>query len=364
MCGVGDSQPSAKMPRLSVAEALIDSQFELPLGVKPSASSNTLPVDVVKLAKSVSELVENQKAQQQQQQRQRMVELCFSMISNLQPPVQLAPAPVEPQLSQLPFQREAVDVTIAAASVDVLRMLSGVKCGPHTTLMNIDVKEFFLSVSHQSLVQAIASAFTGPLRRVVADILWLLLTSQYLKDFVQDSDIVWTTIRDSGMGARHSPHVSKFAFDQTVEKILLCSLKFYGVLRYIRDVDDVLVVAASPTRARALVRHFMTCCGQEYTLDLDDLSHVKVNFLDVTIRRVIHAICTCLGHRPYVKPIARHLPLHCCSMHPMTVHRFWPLSEVKHMHKRSMDISDFRGYRDLKLSLGPNSSCRNLLWLS
>jgi hypothetical protein len=145
---------------------------------------------------------------------------------------------------------------IANSTEDVFKLLDRVKCVPHTALIKIDVKEFFSSGSHSVLVSPVANAFTGTLRRAVAGSLWLVLTRQLLKDFVEDSDVVWATVKGSGMGARHSPRVSDFACNQTAEKILLSSLRFYSVSRYIRYCDDALVVAPSNPRAEAFFRHF------------------------------------------------------------------------------------------------------------
>ncbi len=61
--------------------------------------------------------------------------------------------------------------------------------------------------------------------------------------------------------------------------------------------------------------------------------------------------CGTLAFRPFAKGTARHLPLHHSSLHPKSVHKSWPLSEVRRMYSRSQFWCDFKVYRDMKVDL-------------
>ena len=74
-----------------------------------------------------------------------------------------------------------------------------------------------------------------------------------------------------------------------------------------------------------------------------------------------------LDYRPYIQPIARHVPLSHHNAHAPSVHAFWPIGEISRMWRLSFHQSDFEFYRDLKCErfetfrLDPVvlSACRN-----
>ncbi len=57
-----------------------------------------------------------------------------------------------------------------------------------------------------------------------------------------------------------------------------------------------------------------------------------------------------LSYRPYIKPTARHVPLSHHSLHSWSVHRSWPVSEIRRMHSLSMTSCQLEVFKVLKIS--------------
>ncbi len=148
---------------------------------------------------------------------------------------------LEPHLQQLRH--------LASSTEQVQSRLQGITCGPKTVLVKLGVAQFFLSGSHDTVVAATGEAFQGTMRQMVQDLLWLLLSSQFLLDPDSRADWLWSTWKGSEIGAKHSPHVANLCFHQLVEGTLLANLERFGVVKNIRLFDDTFAVVATHERA-------------------------------------------------------------------------------------------------------------------
>ena len=88
-----------------------------------------------------------------------------------------------------------------------------------------------------------------------------------------------------------------------------------------------------------------------YEIDLETLDPCRAPFLDIEVMKYWPhgSFCPELRFQPYIKPTARHIPLHHDSVHPVAVHETWPLAEMRRMKARSFAFHAFRRFRDIKL---------------
>ena len=202
-------------------------------------------------------------------------------------------------------------------------------------LATLNIKNFFMSGECQTLWQDVMSEYSGPLPSLVSELLYLLLSEQYitcssdatrldesifdnqLHNFGTDSVSFFRVLRGSGMGLMHSAIVANTSFFVRCEKPLLGRFESYNIRKYGRYFDDTLVLYSDS----ALFQDFCECMrssANHFTLLCSEVSSREVDFLDLTVKfQGSH-----LSVNPHFnRPVA---PLHACSGHPKHVHDSWP----------------------------------------
>ena len=84
---------------------------------------------------------------------------------------------------------------------------------------------------------------------------------------------------------------------------------------------------------------------------LEDTSTYRIHMLDLScFTRGRGSKCTGnLDFAPFIKPTARHVPLHTSSAHAPSVHAGWPCGEVCRMRRLSYHGFTFEFFRKLKV---------------
>ena len=142
------------------------------------------------------------------------------------------------------------------------------------------------------------------------------------------------------MGMPHSPNACNLAFYKLVESRVVgdqVSRNTLGVSSYARYHDDVLFVAGSPSQAELAIETLKKQAKGMYSISVEAVSTTEAQMLDI----LIFECGSRLLYRPYIKPTAVHVPLHETSCHPASVHKSWPLSEIRRLKKRSLRRCDF-----------------------
>ena len=120
---------------------------------------------------------------------------------------------------------------------------------------------------------------------------------------------------------------------------------------YRRYRDDVLVLThdtAGANRLFGIAKQIAAAC---WTLEVERTSSFSISMLDVRLYKGLKfAYDGRLDFCPYIKPSARHVPLSCFSAHAPSVHRGWPMGEIRRMHKLSGLRSVFEMYRNIKIN--------------
>lgn len=237
---------------------------------------------------------------------------------------------------------------LAKSSIGVQQLLNS-HVYPHTAILaKIDINEFFLSGDRDFLIDNACTLFDNPkLRQWVSDALWCL--SHY--QIVTFAEQFFRVSKGSGMGTRHSGSLSNSAFAVGVEAPFFRKAKSLeiGVIAYVRFFDDILIVSANQQESTRAVDLLIFMAKTQFTLELESSSHISVQMLDMTIRKVRSGPECFLRWRPFIKTTARHLPLHHDSLHHPSVHLSWPLAEMSRLHRLSSSSWEFESARCKKL---------------
>jgi hypothetical protein len=235
-----------------------------------------------------------------------------------------------------------------SSTADVQQLLSSNTYPWQATLAKLDIAEFFLSGDHDYLIEAIAQFFPDrKLRGWVQDALWYLCHYQV----VEFGGEFFRIQKGSGMGARHSGSLANLAFCAKVELPFFRALKCRGfsISAYARFFDDILLVIPD-SRTEQVIELFKSFAKPQFTIEPDAISQVSVPMLDMLVRKVRCGDRCKIVWRPYVKPSAKHLPLHHDSLHAPATHISWPMAEMRRLSKLSFFSHDFENARDLKLA--------------
>ena len=143
--------------------------------------------------------------------------------------------------------------------------------------------------------------------------------------------------------------MSDWALYRCMEKNLVqCSAApSFQISKYLRYRDDVLCFAEDESDANIFINRLQSAAGGVWELELDVMSWFCVPMLDVLLLKKDDAGVTTIGYKPYVKPTARHVPLHPDSTHEPSIHRSWPLGEVSRFYKTSSSRKYFDERKDI-----------------
>lgn len=206
-------------------------------------------------------------------------------------------------------------------------------------LIRIDVKHFFMSGAPNALAQAAAELFDEPLRRLIRNTLDFLGSSQYLTSEFFPSKI-WKVRTGSGMGLRHSGALADAAFLSMLEKpwVLPENVRSsYGLIRYWRFKDDILIVSAGREALGAWFREARNFASF-FELEVPEVSAHRVQMLSLMVERRGNRLECFPCEKPCLGP-----PLGWCSSHQHKVHG-WPL---RRLHALSRLCSDWRDFPEV-----------------
>ena len=226
--------------------------------------------------------------------------------------------------------RRQLDVLVhlVKSSKFFVERISCVKPIGRVLFVKLDLKDYFLSGTPDELIHDIVGPLAGCEKKLVEDCLHLLLSHQYISAEGFDGRL-WRSVKGSGMGLLHSGDLMDVAFYLRCEKWFLdCPGKLwsYGIQRYFRYRDDILIVAQSADGVRCFLDEVRS--RQKYfRVEIESSSRSSVRFLDCKVS-VASGRFVCA---PTVKGSALLKPLDVASRHvPHT--RMWPLACLSRMH--------------------------------
>ena len=173
-----------------------------------------------------------------------------------------------------------------------------------------------------------------------------LLTNQYV---CVDGETYHQVMIGAGMGQIASGEVADTTFLELAEVgfAALASVQSrFGIQRYLRYRDDMLIVGDDVNLMREFFEHIKRLVRGIYVVELSEASKSCISFLDVVVYKEVRGSTTKVGWRLFFKPTSQHLPLASDSGHAPTIHRSWPKAEICRLSRRSTSESAFVSARE------------------
>jgi hypothetical protein len=215
-------------------------------------------------------------------------------------------------------------------SQHLLTQLKGITVPSRAKLFKFDVKEFFMSGEHRSLVSEVSSLIVSD-RRAFREVLEGILSCQYL--MVPGVPGRWWQVQvGSGMGLMISGEISDLAFYSMVESkfVLKAETKSkFDLIYYGRFKDDGLVILGGSPDSRREFFTEMKRFSRFFKIIVESVSDVSAVMLDVELFKGPQWSATGqLDSILYTKPTSQWIPLSVRSGHPESVHRSWPKGQL------------------------------------
>jgi hypothetical protein len=202
-----------------------------------------------------------------------------------------------------------------------------------STFMTGDVSHFFMTGDPLVIANASSSIIDddADLKRKVRDTVFFLLTNQYIILGTQakcDNPDMHTVIKGSGMGLPHSSAVSESALLSLSESALVIPdyLSSYGILRYFRFKDDILIIAGPDREKCTEFFQALIQKSKPFEIACEQISSTSVEFLELTLSIECGKIICCNRTKQTALPVPF---LAMDSDHHPRVLKSWPICFAK-----------------------------------
>jgi len=223
-------------------------------------------------------------------------------------------------------------------SKDFVDRVTGLRVGPLSTLGVIDIKEFFMSGTHQIITSSTSSQVDIRFREVYKALLSWLLKNQYIQVH-NVPNAVWRVLCGTGMGSLMSGELADVCFFILAEAsfVLLDNThRVYGLDLWVRFKDDCFLIMSGSSDQRKWFFRRLKRASSCYKLEVNKLARDEVQFLDTEVFIQDFHVKT----RIYTKPTSIKNFLSPTSDHMMSVHVSWPPGEVARFKDRCTDRED------------------------
>ena len=243
---------------------------------------------------------------------------CMQRQSPLAPMMHFVSAMLRPKLSGL--------YHIIRDSTDFLAKIKSLNISSQCILVKVDVKEYFMSGTHDILVQQSSKFFDGAELHRYRDALKCVLENQFVSQ--GPSSPIFQVTCGSGMGVSCSGEVSDAALYFLAEHDMLADSHFRfhcGLKAYFRFKDDIVAVLDGPRRNVDAFKIRLAASSRPFVVEVETVSEFGVPFLDVFISKPRNLGATgVLDYSLYQKRTSQWLPLSSDSMHHPSIHEAWP----------------------------------------
>ena len=230
-------------------------------------------------------------------------------------------------------------------TADFLSKLSRMSFPRGTRIIKLDVRDFFMSGSHETLAADAGrtlSSSSEALRQFSVDMIEYVIGNQYIR--IPGVPMSWRVTHGSGMGLSFSGELADASLLQRLETpfMLTSSVrKECRILAYFRFKDDIIIFQAprqlgqEAKTVEALLSE-MNRRAHPFVVEVDEIATYKASFLDVSVFFGGHWRRTGrMDTEPYRKPSSIWTPLSSGSLHHPTLHNEWPKSMIRRYHAHS-----------------------------
>ena len=216
---------------------------------------------------------------------------------------------------------------LLSGTVDAIRILRGFRLRNDQSFVLIDIKEYFLSGSHDVLVTACKPYLPDHLRQSGSKMLAFLLESQIVYD--RWNDLHYHVVKGSGMGMPMAGEVSDASFHGICEIPMLALGDRFGISLYMRFKDDILL-ACDTNKVDRLVTAFRRY-AVPFVLKLEGVHRESFQYLDLEIKIVEGHVSLSSA----TKNSNLSQPLSSTSAHKLSIHNAWPLAQLDRIARNS-----------------------------
>eukprot|EP00929_Paragymnodinium_shiwhaense_P042473 TRINITY_DN21974_c0_g2_i4.p1 TRINITY_DN21974_c0_g2~~TRINITY_DN21974_c0_g2_i4.p1 ORF type:complete len:330 (+),score=-4.10 TRINITY_DN21974_c0_g2_i4:237-1226(+) len=215
--------------------------------------------------------------------------------------------------------------------------------------MKIDIKDYFMSGVHRSLVRPNAQATQRG--EHYSDLLEHILIHQFV-GIRSELDFFQVDV-GSGMGLPFAGEVSDLAFSEMVESSWISKPEVqlaHNLVCYFRFKDDILLGIRGSNSERVRFWRQLKRKADFFKLQIESVAHAHsdrrwVSFLDVQVgfdKR--WEACERIDMCPFRKATSVWRPLASRSCHPMSVHLSWPVTYCTQFASKSTSHILLRGF--------------------
>ena len=221
----------------------------------------------------------------------------------------------------------------------LIAMIRGRRFPNTSKIVQFDIKDFFMSGSHNDLASSCARLVSPEVRRGFTKMLQMILRNQYVV-LDKSAETAYHTKVGSGMGMLCSGEISDACFYDLAEKEWACNQAVcarHGILFYARFKDDgFFIVDGLPEVWYEFAWEFKR--RARFFEVIFDVSHEDFNFLDLTFeRRNVDSTQFTFDWVAFRKPTTLWQPLSHTSHHPWHVHLGWPFAVEKRLRGHCKD---------------------------
>ena len=236
---------------------------------------------------------------------------------------------------------------------ELLKFLSDTSFPRSTLMIHFDLDDFYMTGEEPYLTKGVHNLMHRPIQQVVGDCTKLVLSHQYIESGFNPL-MLFKVVRGSGQGLIHSGAIANGAFLQHMElngaRLARSDFQLqFGVLKYIRYVDNLLFVLECDDCVQPLLQHLHTKL-LPYTGKIEEFSGDSgdtVGILDISLRICRSTECACIGFAPILKTVGPILNWSSC--HPTSIHVNWPLAFIKTLWMHSSKLDIFQAAREMFL---------------
>ena len=229
---------------------------------------------------------------------------------------------LDPILSQTPH--------LLKDSNDLMTRLKHLKVPAGCRAIKLDVKDFYLSGSHELIINKCSSLLPAESRgnfRLMASV---VLHNQLVRS--EHAHGLWRVVEGTGMGMIPSGSLSDATLYACMEKdfILKPSVRRrYQILFYTRFRDDILMLVNNDIDTIRTLLDEIRCHAHPFVITLDSISKSRFQMLDLDV-----SFSPTVSFELFTKPSSIWQPLSPESVHAPQVHKHWPLAQCKRIRSK------------------------------
>ena len=221
----------------------------------------------------------------------------------------------------------------------LISLLRKVKLHPNDILVKADVKEYFMSGTHDTLA-AHTSEFAPPeLKKVIRDSVEFLLYHQVVNLDEQNCS-VHRVVEGAGMGLNASGDIADCSFlvDGEVWILKESTKQKFNIKCYVRCKDDIFFVLGESEHRTKIAKEWDRACPSScFTIDQWEASLWSVSVLDHDVYRSSREASFCLSRHTSK---SHHWALHLIQAQPTasTSIASWPHGELDRFAKKKQQL--------------------------